>query len=190
MFIALTLPEAVKEAIARTQAELRGALVESRVSWTKREQFHLTLVFLGNVPPARADAVVAATGSAVAGCPPMLMYAEGLGFFPNIRFPRVLWAGVHDSRETLPELQRTVAAATAEFATKKPEAKFTGHVTLGRVLQFDRREVPTLEQFMLGRAETLFGQWTAAKVEIIRSVLLPTGSHYTTLASVPLATAG
>ena len=49
LFIALPLPAEVKDAIEATQRELRDALLQGRVNWTKREQFHLTLKFLGNV---------------------------------------------------------------------------------------------------------------------------------------------
>ena len=49
LFIALTVPEDVKTEIEKAQAALRRALPEGRVRWTKREQLHLTLKFLGDV---------------------------------------------------------------------------------------------------------------------------------------------
>ena len=70
LFIALTLPEAVKAELEEAQAELRRALRQARVSWTRVEQFHLTLKFLGTVEAPRVDALVAAFATRGRASPP------------------------------------------------------------------------------------------------------------------------
>ena len=55
LFVAITLPSEVKSRIQEAQGELRRDLPEKGVSWSRPEQFHLTLRFLGNVDAARFE---------------------------------------------------------------------------------------------------------------------------------------
>ena len=99
LFIALTVPEDVKTEIEKAQAALRRALPEGRVRWTKREQLHLTLKFLGNVDAQRFEPLVDAMRGACQGFGALELRAEGIGFFPDLRLPRVVWAGVRTPRQ-------------------------------------------------------------------------------------------
>src|SRR5439155_19862234 len=127
LFIAVKIPEEVKTEIEGAQEELRRALLQARIRWTKREQFHLTLRFLGNVEAERAGAVAEALRRACQGFSAFELRAEHIGSFPNWRLPRVIWAKVHDGGEELIQLQRAVETATQDFTTEQAEEKFTGH---------------------------------------------------------------
>src|SRR5713101_6874279 len=98
MFVALRVPEEAREPIENTQVELRDALARSVVRWTSPEQFHLTLKFLGGVEVARVADLEAALQRAVGGLNAFHLCAEGIGFFPNLRRARVIWAGVSSPR--------------------------------------------------------------------------------------------
>src|SRR5580765_2293543 len=104
LFVAISLPDEVKAEVARAQQEMRCALPGGIVRWTKREQFHLTLKFLGNVEVARVNALTTALRSAVGAFAPLQLRAVRIGFFPDTRFPRVLWVGIHDEKDVLPRL--------------------------------------------------------------------------------------
>src|SRR5436853_393662 len=97
LFIAMTVPDAVKAEIEKAQAELRAAL-PGVVRWTKRGQFHLTLRFLGNVPADRVELLTRAVRDVCAGFAALRLRAERIGCFPDLRFPRVIWAWVHDEK--------------------------------------------------------------------------------------------
>lgn len=187
LFIAVALPEQVKDAIEKAQEELRGALAERSVRWTKRGQLHLTLKFLGDVDPERLDALTHAVGRACEGFGGLQLRAGRIGGFPDLRRPRVVWTRVHDERERLPALQRVVEAAAAGFTAEKPEGAFTGHVTLGRCRTIERSQAEILAKLAGGMENRSFGQWTADRIEIIRSEMAPEGSRYTTVAEIPLA---
>jgi 2'-5' RNA ligase len=187
LFIALTMPEDVKTEIEKAQAELRRALPKDCVRWTKREQFHLTLKFLGNVDAQRFEPLADAVRGACQGFAALDLRAERIGFFPDLRLPRVVWAGVRDQREQLPRLQRAVEASTRDFSAEESSERFTGHVTLGRIKAIRRPEAEALAKVASGLAARFFGAWTADKIEIIRSQLSPDGARHTTLATVPLA---
>src|SRR4051812_7451283 len=99
LFIAISVPDAVKTEMEQAQAELRRALPEGCVRWTRREQFHLTLKFLGSVEAQRVAALADAIRGACQGFTPLRLRAERIGCFPDLRFPRVVWAWVHDRQE-------------------------------------------------------------------------------------------
>ena len=187
LFIAVTIPEAIKAKIEEAQAELRCVLPERAIRWTRREQFHLTLRFLGDVDAARVEALAEAVRAACRGFGVLHLRADRLGFFPDLRYPRVVWVGVRDQAEQLPRLQGAVEQATREYTTEAKQGRFTGHVTLARIKGIKRPEAEALGRAAAGMAERLFGQWTACQVELMRSELLPEGARHRSLASVALA---
>jgi 2'-5' RNA ligase len=177
----------VKDRIQEAQAEWREALGDGSIRWTKREQFHLTLRFLGGVDAERVGALGEAVRRACSAHAPLHLRAERIGFFPDARLPRVVWVGVQDDRDTLPSLHMAVESATADFTEEKSEPRFSGHVTLGRAKGVTRAEVEKMGELARAMGERLFGEWTADQVEIIRSELSPHGARYSTLVAIPLA---
>jgi len=186
-FIALPIPEAVKAEIARVQDELRRVLPEKTVRWTKRDQFHLTLRFLGNVDANRLPALTDALRGACSGFPVLKLRAERIGCFPDLRFPRVVWVWVHDDAEHLLALQRGIETAVAEFAERKEEKKFTGHVTIGRINEFKRPQAEALAKLAHSLTEHRFGEWTANDVRLMRSELSESGAVHSVLDEFALA---
>ncbi len=190
LFIALTLPEAVKDEIEKAQSDLRRALRGGEVRWAKREQFHLTLRFLGSVAANRLvelEQVLQVVGREFG---PMALRASRIGFFPRPHSPRVVWAGVQDSNDRLRPLQAAVQSASQSFTEEGPEDRFSAHITLGRVKAMRRPEAEALARAGAKFENRLFGEWTAHEFEIIRSQLSPQGSRYTTLARLAFRATG
>ncbi len=186
LFVAISLPESVKDEIEKAQKEMRGALSGDLVRWTKREQFHLTLKFLGNVAVSRVAELTDVLREACGHFTVLRLRAEGIGFFPDVRFPRVVWVGVRDEGDILPRLQSAVETAVSSFTKEKSGKQFTGHVTLGRIEGIQRTQAEILSKLARDMAERFFGEWMADKVELIRSELSSSGSRYTRLAAFPL----
>jgi 2'-5' RNA ligase len=186
LFIAIALPEPVKGAIEKTQDELRAAMPAKSIRWTRREQFHLTMRFLGAVEVAQVDRLNEAVRRACAGSGDLQLLASGIGVFPGVRRPRVVWTGVDDRGGRLAALQRSIEAATGPFTDEAPQETFTGHITLARCRDINRAEASTLAKLVDKMASRSFGDWTATSVEIIRSVTAATGARYTTLAEIGL----
>jgi RNA 2',3'-cyclic 3'-phosphodiesterase len=186
LFVAVSVPDAVKTEMEKAQSELRRALPEGCARWTRREQFHLTLKFLGGVEAQRIEALAAAIRGACQGFTALRLRAERIACFPDLRFPRVVWAWVHDGQDQLPRLQRAIDTATRDFTTEAPEEKFTGHVTLGRTRGIKRREAGVLAKVVTGMAGRAFGEWTADRIEIMRSEMSPKGARYNALKTIPL----
>lgn len=190
LFVAISVPEEVKDEIERAQGELRRAAAGRRIRWTTPEQFHLTLRFLGNVEAHRVGELTEALREACKRFAPLRLRAEGLGFFPDARRPRVVWLGAQDRETVLPRLQSAVQAATQMFTTEEPEERFRGHITLGRIKSLQRSEGKALAELGAGMAKRAFGEWTAREVELLRSELLPTGASHTCQATAPLIAGG
>jgi 2'-5' RNA ligase len=187
LFVAVLVPEEVKAKMEEAQAELRRVVPDRGVRWARREQFHLTLRFLGDVEAARVEALGEAIRAACRGFSALHLRAERVGFFPDPRYPRVAWVGVRDQAEELPRLQEAVAAATAGFTTEAKEEHFTGHITLARIKGLKRSEAEALGQAASGMADRQFGQWTAYQIGLVRSELLPQGARHSAIASIALA---
>ena len=187
LFVALAVPDEVKAKLEAAQADLRRVLPDRNVRWTRREQFHLTLRFLGDVEAAQVEALAEAIRTACAGFGALHLRAERIGCFPTRGYPRVIWAGVRDRAEQLPKLQQLVEAASAGFTSEPKEERFTGHLTLARIKGIKRPEAEALGKAASGMADMLFGQWTAHQTELMRSELLPQGARHSSLASIALA---
>jgi len=185
-FIALPIPEAVKDQIERVQIELRRVLPAKTVRLTKRDQFHLTLRFLGNVQADRLTELTDTLLTVTSAFPVLNLRAERVGCFPHSRFPRVLWIWVHDDAEQLPVLQRTIESAVEKFAESKADKMFTGHVTLARINGIKQPEAEALSKQMNAMTDRCFGDWTAKEVKLMRSELLQSGALHTVLAAFPL----
>jgi RNA 2',3'-cyclic 3'-phosphodiesterase len=194
LFVAISPPDEVKEEIEKVQREMRKELPGNFMRWTKREQFHLTLKFLGNVAEARVAELSEALREACQPFKALRLRAQGVGIFPDMGFPRVVWVGVRDAGGLLARLQNALEINTVPFAENKngpsgpwrSQAEFIGHVTLARIQGIRRQQVEILSRLAAGMAGRSLGEWMADKVELIRSELSSAGSHYTTVAEFPL----
>jgi 2'-5' RNA ligase len=186
LFVALPVPAEIRDVLTETQDELRQLLPRAAATWTPPDRMHLTLRFLGDVEPARVEALTSSLAAAVENFGPLDLIVERVGCFPDARHPRVVWIGVHDRAQRLPELQRRIASATAAFTPESEAGRFTGHVTLARAKQIKRPQAEAIAAFAQRTADRRLGAWTAAKVELVRSELSSSGSLYTGLAEFPL----
>jgi 2'-5' RNA ligase len=186
LFIAIPIPEPVRDEIIRVQQELQPLVPRDVVRWARSDQFHLTLRFLGDVPADGVEELKESAGAVCRNARPLSLRAEGVGFFPNPRSPRVIWMGINDREGRLVDLQKQIETAVGPFSPEPGEKNFTGHATLGRLKNprpADTRDLAARAQSLEKR---LFGEWTAHEIEIIRSELSPAGARYTSLAAFRL----
>jgi len=195
-FIAIELPEAVRDYLERHQERLRRA--GANVKWTRPEQIHLTLAFLGNVAADRMAALEASVREAASAFGPLVLRAGGTGQFPPGGRPRVLWVGVATEAGDLTGLQRAVAGAAAPLAEKQEHRAFHPHLTLGRVREGRRgrrgkrgrnsggSNLPGLARAIAETAEEMGPAFDADEVVLFQSDLGPHGPTYTPLARLAL----
>lgn len=175
----------MKLSIESAQTELREVLPDKAARWTRREQFHLTLRFLGNVETSRADELVSVSQEVCRHFAPLDLTARGMGFFPDARFPRVLWVGVKDPAGQLKNVWQAIQTVTQPFTQEAPEVRFVGHITVARLNRLRRPEVENLADAVEKLQNHVFGQWTANQLQLMRSELSPQGARHTLLAELP-----
>jgi len=185
LFVAIDLPEDVRESLGRLQTDLRRHDL-SGLRWTRPEGIHLTLKFLGETPATSLDAIEGALARAVRGVLPFRLALGAPGTFGGRRGPRVLWVDVEGE---LPPLQRLQAAAERELVAVgfAPDAReFSPHLTLARVQQPPR---PGLAERISRALETVAaarGEFEATELLLMRSSLQPGGAVYSRVAAFPL----
>lgn len=180
-FIAIEIPPAVKTALAAMQTELRRAAAD--VAWTKPENLHLTLRFLGEIEERRLQTVKRVCDEAAATVPPFVLRLNGGGVFPNLRQPRVLWAGLAGEIEMAAQLQSRLEQALTAQGFAPEDKPFNPHLTVGRVKsQQNARQVAALAEIQ-SLPEIAF---EVREIVLMKSDLHPTGARYTALAKSPL----
>lgn len=184
LFIAIPVPPEVRQEIGRAQGRLRRAAPPGTVRWTPADQFHVTLKFLGDVPVAQVAALQQAVAEVCGRQPALSLSARGIGFFPGVHKPRVVWAGADDGGGRLAELHRQLDAALYWLAPA--ELKFTGHITLGRFKPGRPLAVAPLLKVAAGYHARHFGDWLAREVEIVQSELTSLRAEHTPIAGFPL----
>jgi 2'-5' RNA ligase len=180
-FICIEIPETIKERIAELQRALRR--IDSRVSWTKPSNIHLTLKFLGDVSESRIDSVRLATERAAISIAPFEIEVGGAGCFPSPRAPRVLWIGLVTLPDALKQLHERLEAELFREGFPREAKRFAPHLTIGRVR--DPRNGSRLAEELqaTGFASEKYG---AGEIIVMSSELRPTGSVYTPQATIRL----
>ena len=185
-FIAIELPSEVRSEVERTQRALKSTIPTGLIRWTPPEQIHLTLKFLGNIPADSAPELETALRRACTGMVPFELCAEGLGGFPDLRRPRVLWIGVGGALDALQQLQAAIARETDRWGEREERA-FHPHLTWGRVRTTRKRELDDLGAAIRSVFAARWGSWRVTRVDLMRSELDPDGARHCCLATVPLA---
>ena len=181
-FIAIELPEKIGSAISKVQEGIRS--YGFKIRWVRPENIHLTLKFLGNIKEADTEKVGKIVFESVKGYKPISLKAKGIGVFPGIKKPRVVWTGISDQLNLLTELQKTLDEKLEGIGFPKEKRPFRGHLTLGRVkAKIDpKRLSDALKEFAKFESES----FSADRVILYKSELKPKGAVYTKLANLLL----
>ncbi|WP_089411407.1 RNA 2',3'-cyclic phosphodiesterase [Amphiplicatus metriothermophilus] len=174
LFVALSLPEVVADALAQLQTGLEGA------RWRPDEAFHLTLQFIGDADRHGLEDIHASLSGVAA--PGFDLTLSGCGFFGDRR-PHVLWAGVAASAP-LAHLQSKVANALARAGYPGDRRKFAPHVTLAYLSGVSREAVA---RFCAMHGLFACGPFPVEEFHLYESRLGGDASHYEILETYPLA---
>lgn len=130
LFLAVPLPETALAAAARSCDSLRDRCPRAR--WTREENLHATVLFLGDVEDAQLDELVPAFREAFGPVAPFGLEARGIVPGPPGRRPTMLWIGFGDSAEfsALSSAAYDIASRELDLPPWRDEA--APHVTLAR----------------------------------------------------------
>lgn len=187
-FVAIMLSDTLREAVASTIERLRP--LGRSVAWVPPPNLHVTLHFLGDQSEDRLAAAEAALEDAIRSSAPIDVTFHGIGAFPGLVRPRILWIGIAHGALEVRALQVRVSDALASRGFPKEERPWHPHLTIGRV--FDdrrwRREAgPELRSALARAAATSFGTLRVAEVALMRSDLASSGARYRLWRAVALS---
>ena len=177
LFIATSVPEAVKTLLARQQDDLKEKLPRDLVRWTDPATTHLTLVFLGEVPTPNLGVVRQGLDFACRRAEPVELHTAALGAFPSRDRPSVLWTGVGGETEALRTLHGGIVRQLEGLY--KDERVFKPHLTLGRVKRFGRQAEVTAA--LMDAPDYPPVAWRVGSVGLYSSTLKPSGAVHALL---------
>jgi 2'-5' RNA ligase len=174
LFVAIELPEDLRERLALMQAGLPGA------RWVDPDNLHVTLRFIGEVPENRMAEIDELLAEIAAK--PFDLSLAGVGSFARGREPTSLWVGL-DRSEPLAALQSRIHKALTREGFPSDEKRYTPHVTLARLHHAPERDLALfIAEHNLFRAEP----FRAEQFTLFSSQLTSAGSIYTVEADYPL----
>lgn len=185
-FIAVTLPESLTDLVAEVQQTLKAQGL--RISWVSPGNVHLTLKFLGDIEHADIDPIVTVMSECVQRMPSLTLSAGGIGVFPDLRRPRVVWLGLTGDMPRLIILQRdldTGLAALGKGRFKPEDRPFKGHLTLGRIKA--RLDPGILAKALKETGKVASQAFAVDVIHLMQSRLTPSGPIYTPLRCAVLA---
>lgn len=181
-FVALELTDEVREQLAVLLQRLQRT--SAAVKWVEPENLHLTLKFLGEVPEEQIELVGETLKAVAQATEPFSFTVKGVGGFPDLRRPRVLWVGV-EALQALIKLQQLVEKAMEQLGFPPEYRVYHPHITIGRVKTVTGIE--KVREILREYADVKFGEVLASHLTLFRSDLSREGPTYTPLAKLNFA---
>jgi 2'-5' RNA ligase len=200
VFVAVELDRDIKDAIAQVQGQVRDRIgryeaSRARIQWVHSDSIHLTLKFLGDIAEPRVDEIRQALALQLSRLPRFSVDMGGLGVFPGLRAPRVLWMGLSaqqarpgdcDQADFLGHLAAEIEAALDKLGCPRETRPFSPHLTLARIKERSREVGRALEASGAMTLGSRLGSLAVDAVALMKSDLKPSGAVYTKLWELPL----
>ncbi len=182
-FVAISLPENIKNHIRAVQAEFKNQGLKMR--WVRPENIHITLKFLGDIKKSDIENIEMAMENGARGISPLKLMVKGAGVFPGLRRPRVLWAGLKGDTGHLLNFWKELDKNLDKAGFPSENRPFKAHLTIARIKQAidTGKLVEMMEKFAQSESEAFI----AGKITLYQSRLKPSGPVYTKLKEVSLA---
>lgn len=181
-FIALDIGDEVRKNLSELIDDLKNTRADIR--WAKPGSIHLTLKFLGDIPPDDVDRIESAIKKASHDFEPFKIEVKGLGVFPSIKRPRIIWTGLIEPAGTLKRLAKSIENKCAKRGYKPEKRPFKAHLTIGRVRSL--KGIDALKGKIEAGAELELGAFKADSIALFKSDIKPGGAVYTVQRSVEL----
>lgn len=179
IFIGISLPNEIKEKIENIKKTFRQSMINAK--WVEKENMHITLKFLGEIPEEKVANIAKIIAKTSKFFKPIILEIEGIGAFPNMKKPSVLWIGISKGNEEIIKYQNLLETNLVDLGFPKDTKSYHSHITIARIK--NHKNVDKLTTMI---KEIKLGQMTFDKVDIIKSTLTPQGSIYNILEQIKL----
>jgi len=170
IFVAVDISDTLRDSILGFQRRLSS--LGGGLKLVERDNLHITLRFIGEVDKAQVDEVVRRLRNLRFNN--FAISLRGVGVFPDLRRPRVIWVGVEDGFNELKSLREEILKLTGDIGEKE-DKEFIPHITVARVKYVN---IPDLAQVLREYSSTDFGAQVVDSVKLKRSTLTPRGPIY------------
>ena len=181
-FVAIEISQNIKRNLGEIISKLSGANAD--VKWVRPANMHITLKFLGSVEEGDILEICNVIKDAVVDVEPFDLEIGGLGAFPDIKKPKVVFVNIVDQSKTLLTLYERVEERLAYFGIKRESRKFTPHLTIGRVRS--QKNLKTLFGLIENNKKVSAGGLLVESIDLMMSELLPAGPEYSKLGTIDL----
>jgi RNA 2',3'-cyclic 3'-phosphodiesterase len=178
-FIAIELPDNVKEFLDDVSSRLKRCGAD--VKWVRTKGIHLTLKFLGQVDTDLVPIIERNLRLIFAQQKPFFLHVSGLGAFPGLTRPRVIWAGIDDPETVAPRLASKVEDILEPLGFQREKRLLNPHLTLGRVRS--NKNCGDLIEAVRQSMDISGPTFEADHAVLFESVLKPTGAEYSAIGS-------
>ncbi|MFQ5862219.1 MAG: RNA 2',3'-cyclic phosphodiesterase [Candidatus Brocadiales bacterium] len=177
-FVAVEVDEAIKNRFRELQEKLKEA--GGDVRWVDTGNIHVTLKFLGYIEDTNLSLVKDIIQEAVSGLKSFCVEFEGVGAFPRLERPRVVFISIKDTSGSLSKINsRLEEKFFTKLGIEKENRRYSPHLTIGRVKS--TKNVGPLVRLMTRHSADSFGEERVKGVVLMRSQLSPKGPTYTKL---------
>ena len=173
-FIALPLPDELKQELGQVSGRLANQMPPGSVRWVKPERVHLTLRFLGDTAVSQLPLLSAKMDQLCQRRQPFQLHLQDSGCFPNRKRPRVIWAGLAGDLASLLAIKAELDDLLLPMGWARETRPFRAHLTLGRVK--DGRKLRGINW----GAKVERVDFSVTALHLIESQLRPTGPIYIT----------
>ncbi|WZL74325.1 RNA 2',3'-cyclic phosphodiesterase [Clostridiaceae bacterium 35-E11] len=132
VFIAITLEDEMKKYIAQRQATVKNLSIKG--NFTRTDNFHLTLRFIGEVNENQIQAIKKAMDDTANAIKPFELRLGQLGQFPR-REKKIVWIGIHEGRKPLQDLFESIESHLEKEGFEREGRGLKPHITLGREIR-------------------------------------------------------
>ncbi len=178
-FIAFSIDN--KEILKRlSEAQKKLTTTGADLKLVKPENIHITMRFLGNIQPDMVDKIYSEMKQVT--FTPFEVEIQGIGVFPTLKYPRVIWAGIQKGAEKLEDIFNQLEPRLQKLGFKPDPKGFSPHITIARVRT--GRNKTELANRINELANYEFGVLKANCLSLKKSALTPQGPIYSTLKEV------
>lgn len=176
LFIAITLEPDIRSALTKISHKLAELTSNAQIKWVGEENIHLTLRFLGEIPQDMLANIASAIDQTAQNHHSFKMTIRGLGAFPTLARPRVLWVGCDEPTSTLPIVYEELEGNLVAFGLSKDDHHFSPHITIGRVKFI--KDTSGLVGYLNTNKDRLIGEQMVNRLTLFSSTLMATGPIY------------
>ncbi|MBU4057175.1 RNA 2',3'-cyclic phosphodiesterase [Patescibacteria group bacterium] len=175
IFIAINLPQEIKNKLLDWQKKRFINSVKG-ISWTKMDNFHITLVFMGEIEEYMVDKLLEAARATAKNFKPFEISVDRIHIGPNLNTPRMIWLSGPENKDLSTLARQFTDGLKKEGIELNNNHGFKLHITLARARNDELRDVKIDEKFE--------HSFLAESVEVMESRLLPDGPKYSVLEKI------